>query len=61
MKQQLRLTNFCEEYDVPYQTAIQWIHSKGFPAFKQGKSWYVDIPEYLKWRKIEHQNNYKYA
>lgn len=60
-KKQLKLNNFCKEYDIPRATAIQWIHSKGFPSYKLCGHWYVDIEEYYKWREKEHTKCYKYA
>lgn len=61
MKKQMRLSNFCREYDIPRTNAIELIHSKGFPAYKIGGRWYVDIDKYLRWREIEHIRSYKYA
>lgn len=60
-KKQMRLKTFCAEFDVPYTTAIEWVHSHGFPAYKLGKGWYIDIPDYYKWRRTMHINSYKYA
>ena len=59
--QQMRLTTFCAEYDIPKNSALLWVHSKGFPAFKLGRQWYVDIPEYYKWREAQHKKDYRYA
>ena len=47
---QMKLTRFMREYDVEKRIAYEWIHIEGFPAYKIGGRWYVDIPEYLKWR-----------
>ncbi len=60
-KKMMRIKAFCQAYDLPYTTAIQLVHSKDFPAYKLGRSWYVDIPEFLKWRETEHKRSYKYA
>ncbi len=60
-KKMMRLTHFCEEYDIPVQTARDWTHSKGFPAFKLGERWYVDIAMFEKWRERQHRQDYKYA
>ncbi len=60
-KKMLRLKAFCEEYDIPYATGVQLVHSKGFPAYKIGRCWYVDIAEFMKWRTKEHRRSYKYA
>lgn len=60
-KKMLRLSSFCKEFDMPKTTALQLIHSKGFPAYKLGRCWYIDMSEFMKWRKLEHQRNYKYA
>ena len=58
---QMRLTTFCKEFDIPKNTALQWIHSKGFPAYKMGKCWYIDLPEFFAWRDREHLKSYRYA
>ena len=49
-KKQLKLSNFCKEFDVARSTALLWIHSKGFPAYKIDGRWYIDIEEFYKWR-----------
>ncbi len=59
-QQQMRLSNFCNEFDIPKNTVLLWIHSKDFPAYKIGKCWYIDVLEYYNWRKTEHRQNYKY-
>ena len=61
MKKQMKLTNFCMEFDIPKSTVIRLIHSKDFPAYKIGKCWYIDIDKYYKWRETEHQRNYKWG
>ncbi len=58
---QMDLRAFREVYGIPENTAREWVHSKGFPAYKLGMKWYVDIPAFEKWRKEEHQRSYKYA
>ena len=58
---QMNMSDFQRFFGIPAYTAKRWIHSKGFPAYKQGGLWYVDIPEYYKWRENEHKSNYKYA
>lgn len=60
-KKQMKLGLFCKEYDVAVGTAMKWIHSKGFPAYKLGGCWYVDIEKFLSWREEEHQRSYKWA
>ena len=60
-KKQLRLSSFCKEFDIPKNTALLWIHSRDFPAYKIGKCWYIDLPKYYEWRELEHTKNYKYA
>ncbi len=60
-KKQMKLKNFCEEFDIPRSTATQWIHSAGFPAYNLCGHWYIDIDEYYIWRKKQHQSSYKYA
>lgn len=58
---QMKLPNFCKEYDIPRSTALKWVHSKGFPAYNLAGHWYVDIGEYNNWRNEEHRRSYKYA
>ena len=48
-------------YGIPENTVLRWIHVKGFPAYKQGHKWYIDVKAYEKWRATEHANSYKYA
>ena len=57
----MRLTTFCKEFDVDQRMAYEWVHSRGFPAYKIGGSWYVDLPKYYKWREQQHMKSYKYA
>ena len=58
---QVDLKTFRAMYGIPENTVERWIHKKGFPAYKQGHKWYIDIRSYEKWREIEHVNSYKYA
>lgn len=58
---QMRLCHFCEEYDIPRTTVLQWIHSKGFPAYRLSGRWYIDIKAFLEWREKEHKCSYKYS
>lgn len=60
-KQMMTLKDFREAYGMPENTVRELIYAKGFPAYKLGKRWYVDIPEFNKWRKKEHRQNYRYA
>lgn len=56
-QKQISLRNFIVEFDVPRTTAERLIHSKGFPAYKIGGRWYIDLPQFYKWREIEDRNN----
>lgn len=58
---QVDLKTFREMYGIPENTVLRWIHVKGFPAYKQGHKWYIDVKAYEKWRATEHANSYKYA
>ena len=58
---QMQLSHFCTEYDIKPNTARQMIHSKGFPAYKIGGKWYVDIAKYEEWRDQEHRKSYRWA
>lgn len=58
---QMNLKTFREAYDIPEDTALRWVHSKGFPAYKLGHKWYVDIKKFEKWREKEHANSYRFA
>jgi len=57
----MKLNHFCREFDVPRSTALEWIHSKGFPGYRLAGHWYIDIEEYYTWRVQEHMKCYKYA
>lgn len=59
-KQQMKLKNFCELYDIPRTTVLKWVHSENFPAYNLSGHWYVDIPKYLRWREKQHIKCYKY-
>lgn len=48
--QMMRLSTFIETYDMPRQSVIDLVHSEGFPAYKIGDRWYIDIPGFKKWR-----------
>lgn len=65
MKQQMRLNNFSEAFDIPRDTIMDWIDKeKGFAgkvAFKNNSRWYIDIPAFTKWRERKHRESYKYA
>ncbi len=58
---QMPLSRFIEEYGIPRSNVERLIHSRGFPAYKLGGRWYVDINQFEKWREIEHSKQYKYA
>ena len=47
---QMKLKTFCDYFDVPRTTALQWVHTKGFPAYNLSGRWYVDIDKFYKWR-----------
>ena len=56
-----KVKTFREMYCIPETTILRWIHTKNFPAYKQGHKWYIDVKAYEKWRETEHINSYKYA
>ena len=58
---QVDLKTFREMYCIPETTILRWIHTKNFPAYKQGHKWYIDVKAYEKWRATDHANSYKYA
>lgn len=58
---QLKLQNFCKEFNTPRTTVLEWIRALNFPAYKIQGRWYVDLEEYYKWRTAEHERNYLYA
>ena len=60
-KKQMCLKRFCAEFDIPRSTIYKWVNVKSFPAYKLGSHWYVDVEEYYKWRRKEHEVSYKYA
>lgn len=51
-KKQLKLSSFCEEYDMPRTTVMELIYRQKLPAYKIGNRWYIDIPKFLKWRDL---------
>lgn len=57
----MKLKAFCEEFDIPRNTAIKWVHSDRFPAYSLNGHWYVDIAQYYDWREAQHKKAYKYA
>lgn len=57
----MKLSTFCAEYGIPRTSALEMVHSHGFPAYKLGSRWYVDIPKFEAWREKEHRRAYKYA
>lgn len=60
-KKQLKLKSFCEEFDIPRNTVLKWIHSDSFPGYNLCGHWYIDIPAFYKWRESQHKKSYKYA
>lgn len=58
---QMKLNNFCKDFDIPRSTAMRWIHSKSFPAYRLSGHWYIDVEEFYSWRQEEHMRCYKYA
>lgn len=58
---QVNLATFREIYGIPEDTVLRWVHTKNFPAYKQGNRWYVDVKKYEKWRETEHRNSYRFA
>lgn len=60
-KKQMKLNNFCKEFDIPRTTALKWINSENFPAYNLRGHWYVDVEKYYKWRDRQHTKSYKYT
>ena len=58
---QVDLKTFREMYCIPETTILRWIHTKNFPAYKQGHKWYIDVKAYEQSRETEHPNSYKNA
>ena len=58
VKKQMKLKNFCQEYDIARTTVIEWVHSHGFPAYNLCGRWYVDIDKFLKWREKTHNKKH---
>ena len=58
---QVDLKTFRQMYGIPENTVERWIHTRSFPAYKQGHKWYVDVRKYEKWRETEHAKSYNYA
>lgn len=57
-KKQMKLNNFCKNFDIPRSTALEWIHILDFPAYKIGGRWYVDVDSYYNWREKENEKHY---
>lgn len=55
-KKQLKLSNFCKEFDIPRSTIVRWIHNQQFPAYNLCGHWYVDVAAFYKWRDEQHSN-----
>ena len=51
-KKQLKLSNFCAEYDMPRTTVMELKYRENFPVYKIGSRWYVDLQKFLKWREL---------
>ena len=49
-KSQLKLGNFCNEYDMSRTTVLDLIYTQHFPAYKIGGRWYVDMKKFKEWR-----------
>ena len=58
---QVDLKTFRTMYGIPEHTVLRWVHVKGYPTYKLGQKWYVDVKAFVKWRETEHANSYKYA
>lgn len=56
-KQQMTIKTFAEEFDLSIPTLRRLIHIEGFPAYKLGGMWYIDVAEYRKWRDIQSRLN----
>ena len=61
LKQQMKLKNFCDEFDIPRTTVLKWIYDSEFPAYNLCGHWYVDMEKFYNWRQQEHLRSYKYA
>lgn len=61
----MTLPQFTEEYGIARPTVIDWIgKEKGFAgrvAYKINSKWYIDIPQFIKWRDRKHRESYRYA
>lgn len=53
-KKQLKLKTFCDLFDIARTTALQWVHTEGFPAYNLCGRWYVDVDKFYKWRDRQH-------
>lgn len=61
VQRMMPMKQFKKEFGISDDVAKRWVHIKGFPSFKLGRLWYVDIPMFMKWREKMHQQCYKYA
>lgn len=53
----MKLREFREVYGIPENTVRALINRKGFPSYRLGGRWYVDIPKFLEWREEENARN----
>lgn len=60
-QKQISLRNFIKEFGVPRSTAVRMIRTKGFPSYKVLGRWYIDLPQYYKWREVQDRNNRKFG
>lgn len=58
-KKQLRIATFSKLFDIPLPTLNNLIHVEGFPSYKIGGRWYIDIEQFEKWREKENILNKK--
>ena len=54
---QMSLPTFCDRFDMPRASVLELIRSnKGFPGYKIGGRWYIDVDAFKEWR--EKHNNW---
>ena len=47
MIKQMKLSNFCKEYDMSRTTVLDLIYYQHLPGYKIGGRWYIDMKKFI--------------
>ena len=53
MIKQMKLSNFCKEYDMSRTTVLDLIYYQHMPGNKIGGRWYIDMKKFMDWRELQ--------